>query len=115
MLFRSRTGRAGSEGEAISLVCVDEHKLLRDIERMIKREIDVHVYPGYEPDPSIRAEPIQMRSAGARGPGGGRGAPRGKPGGAPSGNRSGAPKPGGAAKTGGNPGGGNHRSGSRHR
>ena len=110
-----RTGRAGSEGEAISLVCVDEHKLLRDIERMIKREIDVHVYPGYEPDPSIRAEPIQMRSAGARGPGGGRGAPRGKPGGAPSGNRSGAPKPGGAAKTGGNPGGGNHRSGSRHR
>ncbi|MES9992631.1 MAG: DEAD/DEAH box helicase, partial [Candidatus Thiodiazotropha sp.] len=29
-----RTGRAGNEGEAISLVCVDEHKLLRDIERL---------------------------------------------------------------------------------
>jgi ATP-dependent RNA helicase RhlE len=28
-----RTGRAGNEGEAVSLVCVDEHKLLGDIER----------------------------------------------------------------------------------
>ena len=27
-----RTGRAGKEGEAMSLVCVDEHKLLKDIE-----------------------------------------------------------------------------------
>ena len=62
-----RTGRAGSEGEAVSLVCVDEHKLLRDIERLLKKTIDVHVHPGYEPDPSIRAEPIQLRSTGARG------------------------------------------------
>ncbi|MFX5999027.1 helicase-related protein, partial [Acinetobacter baumannii] len=30
-----RTGRAGAQGEAISLVCVDEHGLLRDIERLI--------------------------------------------------------------------------------
>jgi ATP-dependent RNA helicase RhlE len=28
-----RTGRAGAEGEAISLVCVDENKFLADIER----------------------------------------------------------------------------------
>ena len=28
-----RTGRAGAEGEAVSLVCVDENKLLNDIER----------------------------------------------------------------------------------
>ena len=34
-----RTGRAGATGEAISLVCVDEHEFLRDIERLIKREI----------------------------------------------------------------------------
>jgi ATP-dependent RNA helicase RhlE len=32
-----RTGRAGSSGEAISLVCVDERSFLRDIERLIKR------------------------------------------------------------------------------
>ncbi len=54
-----RTGRAGNEGEAVSLVCVDEHKLLRDIERLLKREIPKVVLEGYEPDPSIRAEPVQ--------------------------------------------------------
>ena len=54
-----RTGRAGNEGEAISLVCVDELKLLRDIERLLKSEIPKEVLEGYEPDPSIKAEPIQ--------------------------------------------------------
>jgi ATP-dependent RNA helicase RhlE len=53
-----RTGRAGQEGEAISLVCVDEHAFLRDIERLIERDIDRVTIPGFEPDPSIRAEPI---------------------------------------------------------
>ena len=53
-----RTGRAGNEGEAISLVCIDELKLLRDIERLIKRDIDKVVIDGYKPDPSIKAEPI---------------------------------------------------------
>jgi ATP-dependent RNA helicase RhlE len=54
-----RTGRAGNEGEAMSLVCVDEHKLLKDIERVIKREIPREVIGGFEPDMSIKAEPIQ--------------------------------------------------------
>jgi len=53
-----RTGRAGNEGEAMSLVCVDEHNLLKDIERLIKRDIPRDVIEGYEPDPSIKAEPI---------------------------------------------------------
>ncbi|MGC2456381.1 MAG: DEAD/DEAH box helicase [Gallionellaceae bacterium] len=53
-----RTGRAGSEGEASSLVCVDELKLLKDIERLIKREIPVVKVPGFEVDPSIKPEPI---------------------------------------------------------
>ena len=53
-----RTGRAGSEGEASSLVCIDEHKLLWDIERLTKREIPVVQVPGFEPDPRIKAEPI---------------------------------------------------------
>ena len=64
-----RTGRAGTAGAAISLVCIDEHKLLRDIERLLKTEIEALIYPGFEPDPSIRAEPILMRSTGARGKG----------------------------------------------
>jgi ATP-dependent RNA helicase RhlE len=61
-----RTGRAGNEGEAMSLVCVDEHKLLRDIERLIKRELPKVVVPGYEPDPSIKAEPIRQGRAGGQ-------------------------------------------------
>jgi ATP-dependent RNA helicase RhlE len=75
-----RTGRAGASGEAISLVCVDEHKLLRDIERLLKRQIEKRVVPGFEPDPSIKAEPIQ-KPLQPRGAQPGRGAParQGKP------------------------------------
>ncbi|CAG4882688.1 RNA helicase [Georgfuchsia toluolica] len=62
-----RTGRAGTNGEAISLVCIDEHRLLRDIEQLMKKSIEKKVLSGFEPDPSIRPEPIQngRRSAGA--------------------------------------------------
>ncbi|WP_316364404.1 DEAD/DEAH box helicase [Candidatus Thiodiazotropha sp. CDECU1] len=56
-----RTGRAGNEGEAISLVCVDEVKLLRDIERLTKTKIPEVVIDGYAPDPTIKPEPIQKR------------------------------------------------------
>ena len=55
-----RTARAGQEGHAISLVCVDENKLLDDIERLLKCEIEKEIIPGYEPNPRIKAEPIQM-------------------------------------------------------
>ncbi len=54
-----RTGRAGLEGEAVSLVCVDEKKLLTAIERLLNRDIDKVIIPGYEPDESIKAEPIK--------------------------------------------------------
>jgi ATP-dependent RNA helicase RhlE len=54
-----RTGRAGLEGEAVSLVCVDEKKLLADIEHLLKRDIEQVIIPGYEPDQSIKAEPIR--------------------------------------------------------
>jgi len=68
-----RTGRAGSTGEAISLVCVDEELFVRDIERLINREIPREVIRGFEPDPSERAEPIVLGRMviGVRGPGGG--------------------------------------------
>ncbi|NBC14401.1 MAG: DEAD/DEAH box helicase [Gammaproteobacteria bacterium] len=64
-----RTGRAGNAGEAVSLVCVDEHKLLRDIERVLKREVPKVVLDGYAPDPSIPAEPILRGKGGRRGQG----------------------------------------------
>jgi ATP-dependent RNA helicase RhlE len=54
-----RTARAGQEGHAVSLVCVDEHKLLGDIERLLNCRIEKETVPGYEPDPRIKAEPIK--------------------------------------------------------
>jgi len=54
-----RTARAGQDGHAVSLVCVDEAKLLKDIERVLGRKIDKEIVPGYEPDPRIAAEPLQ--------------------------------------------------------
>jgi ATP-dependent RNA helicase RhlE len=53
-----RTGRAGADGEAVSLVCVDELKLLADIERLIKQPLEKEVVAGFEPDPNAKAEPI---------------------------------------------------------
>jgi len=55
-----RTARAGQEGHAVSLVCIDEQKLLNDIERLLKCEIEKKVIPGYEPDSRIKAEPVQI-------------------------------------------------------
>jgi len=71
-----RTGRAGSEGEAVSLVCVDERRLLSDIERLLSRDIPRRMVTGFEPDPSIRPEPIETGRRGSPPPKArGRGAP----------------------------------------
>ncbi len=88
-----RTGRAGAEGEALSLVCVDEHRLLKDIEKLLRKDLPKDVIQGYAPDPSIPAEPIQTgRQGGGGGGGRGRGPARGpRPGGAPA--RSGGGRP----------------------
>jgi len=55
-----RTGRAGNAGEAISLVCVDEDEFLVNIEKLIKKDIPKVWLKGFKPDPSIKAEPINM-------------------------------------------------------
>ena len=55
-----RTGRAGANGEAVSLVCVDENGFVRDIERLIKREIPKEIVPGFEPPAHERPEPIVL-------------------------------------------------------
>ena len=65
-----RTGRAGVDGEAVSLVCVDEAKLLRDIERLLG-------HPGSRPrssrasspNPRIRPELILRGGLGGARPG----------------------------------------------
>ncbi len=111
-----RTGRAGAQGEAISLVCLDEEIFLKDIERLIKRSIPREDVPGFEPPASERAEPIvlgrmtigiggtQRHGSGGR-PGGGGGRPGGGGGGGGGGrggpSRTGGGRPGGPSSGGG--------------
>ncbi len=86
-----RTARAGRDGQAVSLVCVDELKLLRDIETLLQTKLPKQTVPGYEVDPRIAAEPLQQgrgartqRSGGRRRgatPGTGKSGGKGKPGG----------------------------------
>ncbi len=90
-----RTGRAGMEGEAISLVSHDERAFMRDIEKLIKRTLEREVIPGFEPSAHAAPRPVQP--------------PRGprkpqQPGKTP--NRNAPQKPGGPQL---------HRSGGRHR
>lgn len=68
-----RTGRAGCEGEAVSLVCVDEAEYLKGIEKLIKKEIPKRIMEGFEPDPLIKAEPISRGGGGGRSGSGNRG------------------------------------------
>jgi len=51
-----RTGRAGEEGQAISLVSQDEAHLLRDIQRLLKQEIRIENFPGYTPNQALRID-----------------------------------------------------------
>ncbi len=55
-----RTGRAGSDGAAVNLVCLDEEGFMADIERFTKQKIEVRVVEGFAPEPGERAEPIAM-------------------------------------------------------
>jgi ATP-dependent RNA helicase RhlE len=71
-----RTGRAGAQGEAVSLVCVDENGFLRDIEKLIKREIPKEIIPGFAPPAGEKPEPIVLGRM-TIGEGAGRGGNRG--------------------------------------
>ena len=117
-----RTGRAGANGEAISLVCVDELDFLRNIERLTKRSLPREKVDGFEPDPNARAQPIQLRSQQNRAaPAGKAHAGKGRAGGKAS--QPASARPGGSKPFGGKPGaarpgtrsGSAHRSGGRHR
>ncbi len=50
-----RTGRAGLEGTATSLVGIEEQELMRAIESLLKRPIDREVVDGFEPSFQLRA------------------------------------------------------------
>jgi ATP-dependent RNA helicase RhlE len=100
-----RTGRAGATGEAISLVSREEMPLLRDIERVIRRQVPREVIPGFEAgtEPSSTfvdapaprdGRPTPARGQQRRGRSGG----AGQRGAAPGKARPSAPSAAGAAK-----------------
>ena len=49
-----RTGRAGTKGDAISLVCEDENELLEGIEKLLKFKLKVEIAAGFEPGTAHR-------------------------------------------------------------
>ena len=51
----------GQSGEAVSLVSIDEHGLLKDIERFIKKNVPKVEIESFRPDPSIKAEPAKKK------------------------------------------------------
>ncbi|MEO6973134.1 MAG: DEAD/DEAH box helicase [Rhodoferax sp.] len=55
-----RTGRAGADGAAVNLVCLDEEGFMQDIERFTKQQIAVKIIEGFMPEPGEKAEPIAM-------------------------------------------------------
>ncbi|MCR9142878.1 MAG: DEAD/DEAH box helicase [bacterium] len=110
-----RTGRAGASGKAVSLVAGDEVGLLKAIERVLRRDLDHEILPGFEPTPGEGAGKTpgggnrgggrnQQQRGGSRG-GGGR-APGRSSGPSAGGNRS---RSGGGARS--SSGGSGNRSG----
>ena len=55
-----RTGRAGADGAAVNLVCLDEEGFMEDIARFTKQDIPTVVVEGFAPEPGEKAEPIAM-------------------------------------------------------
>ena len=89
-----RTGRAGMEGLAVSLVSHDESGLLYDIDKLLKQPIKMMPVAGYEPSAPLRLD------AGAPRPKQGGGGQRQPRGGQRQGKPSGAPRPNGYAAQG---------------
>jgi len=61
-----RTGRAGKEGDATSLVCAEERGKLAEIEKLIKRQIEQVVIEGYEPEAEFYGEMGKGRRRGGK-------------------------------------------------
>ncbi len=62
-----RTGRAGAQGEALSLVSPEEGGLLNQIQRMLKVDLQMDVVEGFAPSKPIRLDtPIPKNGGGQR-------------------------------------------------
>jgi ATP-dependent RNA helicase RhlE len=85
-----RTARAGLEGEAISLVCIDEADLLRGVQRLLRQAIPWTVEEGFVPDRNVEPRPVRV-PGGARGGGSRGGGSRGGSGARGGGSRGAGP------------------------
>ncbi len=74
-----RTGRNGASGEALSLVSPEEGGLLRDIQKLLKAEIELQQVEGYAPSRPVRAEAAGKPANGRGARRGGRGGNAAKP------------------------------------
>ena len=64
-----RTGRAGAQGEALSLVSPEEGGLLNQIQRLLKVDLEMDVVEGYAPQRPIRLDaPIPKNGGGGKRP-----------------------------------------------
>ncbi|MEZ9822343.1 DEAD/DEAH box helicase [Shewanella sp. 10N.286.45.A1] len=59
-----RTGRAGATGQAVSLVSDEEIKLLRDIELLIKQNLERRVIEGFEPSHNLPETDLTRKTHG---------------------------------------------------
>jgi ATP-dependent RNA helicase RhlE len=77
-----RTGRAGANGEAVSLIGADDRSLLSAVERLINKRVELKVIEGFEPTHSARTAPSRSNAArrgGRPGNNAGNGQNRGRP------------------------------------
>ncbi|MHB1658467.1 MAG: DEAD/DEAH box helicase [Acidithiobacillus sp.] len=78
-----RTGRAGNNGQAVSLVSSEERKQLQDVEKLLRRSFDREIVVGFEPRQSFyghapSAAPRRPAQAAGRGRPGSGAAPSGR-------------------------------------
>ena len=81
-----RTGRAGANGVALSLVCAEETSYLASIEKLTKQRFKKEILEGFEPDPN--ASTIPPKQGGGRQQRGGSRPSNNRSGSASGGNRS---------------------------
>jgi ATP-dependent RNA helicase RhlE len=63
-----RTGRAGSSGEAVSLVAFDDRPLMTDIEKLMGRKVELRVIAGFEPGNPLHQQPREPQQQRGRRP-----------------------------------------------
>ncbi|MGO4377787.1 DEAD/DEAH box helicase [Pseudoduganella sp. RAF53_2] len=85
-----RTGRAGAEGEAISLVCADEVELLRAVETLTKQVFQRLEEPGFEADHRVPSTGAPTQAASKPDARAGKPTPSGTPAGPASQSRRGS-------------------------